>query len=62
MVPGDLEPEELQAIVEGIIDVLWPRNPPDHDWNADTLDQIVQTLDEYHLVPPDVRANLYGPG
>lgn len=49
--PGDLNEEELLAIVDGVREVLWPRGDADHEWSAETIELVASVLDQYHLRP-----------
>lgn len=47
---GDLTEEEKDAIINGVLDVLYPGGDLEHEHGADELGAIVQILESYHLV------------
>jgi hypothetical protein len=51
MQPADLTKEELVALVEDILDTLWPRGNSEHEWDASTADTVAQSLAAYGLDP-----------
>lgn len=47
----DLNESEAKDIVDKICHILWPRDEAQKEWSPDTMDEIVQVLDSYHLSP-----------
>lgn len=52
--PGDLTGTEKTAVLEAILEALWPKGREKEPWSPDTADKVVQVLSEYNLVPPEV--------
>ena len=51
LTPQDLEKDELENILNGVIEALWPGGDPDHEWSPDTLNEIKDALSSYGLDP-----------
>jgi hypothetical protein len=47
---GDLTEEEKDAIINGVLDVLYPQGNLEHEWSSDELPAIAEILNQYHLV------------
>ncbi|MFI5296539.1 MAG: hypothetical protein ACHREM_00455 [Polyangiales bacterium] len=42
--PKNLTPAELVGVVRAVQDALWPNGDLDHEWSADTLEEIHRAL------------------
>jgi hypothetical protein len=49
--PANLTRDQLQVVVEGVLDALYPNADPDAEWSADTLDDVAAVLVTAGLVP-----------
>lgn len=47
---GDLTEEEKDALINGILEILYPGGDLEHDHGSDELASIAEILDAYHLV------------
>jgi hypothetical protein len=47
---GDLTEEEKDAIISGILDILYPQGDLEHEHGSEELGSIANLLNDYHLV------------
>ncbi len=56
--PADLTREELHAVIEGVLDTLYPNGDPDQEWSADTLHDVAVVLTSAGLVPENDKGKM----
>jgi len=47
---GDLTEEEKDAIIEGVLEILYPEGDLEHEHGSEELGAIANLLNDYHLV------------
>jgi hypothetical protein len=49
--PSELSNEDAVACLRAIQEKLWPDGDRDHEWDAETLDEVADVLTEAGLAP-----------
>lgn len=45
--PSDLTRQELERLVEGILEIMYPGGDMENEWSSDELPRISELLDDY---------------